>query len=147
MWRQLRYVSPLPGNVASHHCYDISAWRDIILPRLGLAERASRPRRDTSGIAPAPSVPGQIDVGIRRAVNVLSEHGIETYESCEGGPGHSYPEPTVAFHGTPEAGWRAVALCLAYGLPVSELRRVWCVEDGTEPTGPYWNVVFKRRCP
>ena len=62
-----------------------------------------------------PPVPGQIDPGIRQAVKRLQDHGIETYESCEGGPGHSYPEPTIAFYGAPEAGWRAVAICLEYG--------------------------------
>src|ERR1700680_2107984 len=59
---------------------------------------------------PSPPILGQIDLGIRQAVKRLQEHGIETCESCEGGPGHAYPEPTVAFYGTPEAGWRAVAV-------------------------------------
>src|SRR5665811_834390 len=42
-----------------------------------------------------------------------------------GGEGHAYPEPTVRFYGTPEAAWRAVGVCLAYGLPILSLRRVW----------------------
>jgi hypothetical protein len=94
---------------------------------------------------PAPPVPGQIDPGIRQAVKRLQEHGIETCESCEGGPGHAYPEPTVAFFGTSEAGWRAVAVCLAYGLPVLSLRRVWDILDANEPTGPHWEITFSRR--
>ena len=89
--------------------------------------------------------PGTIDPGIRKAVEVLQAYRIETCESCEGGPGHAYPEPTVAFYGTPEAGWRAVAACLASGLPVRSLRRVWDVLDGHEPTGPHWEVTFRRR--
>jgi hypothetical protein len=93
----------------------------------------------------SPSVPGEIDVGIRQAVNLLQKHDIETCESCEGGPGHAYPEPTVAFYGTPEAGWRAIAVCLAYGLPVSSLRRVWDVLETNEPTGPHWEITFRRR--
>ena len=93
----------------------------------------------------SPSVPGQIDPGIRQAVKLLQEHGIETCESCDGGPGHSYPEPTVAFYGTPEAGWRAVAICLAYALPVMSLRRVWDVLESNEPTGPHWEITFRRR--
>ncbi len=28
-------------------------------------------------------------------VEVLRAAGVETFESCEGGAGHSYPEPTV----------------------------------------------------
>jgi len=94
---------------------------------------------------PSPPVPGQIDPGIRQAVKRLQEHNIETCESCEGGPGHAYPEPTVAFFGTAEAGWRAVAVCLAYGLPVLSLRRVWDVLDSNDPTGPHWELTFRRR--
>src|SRR5438105_1122038 len=70
-------------------------------------------------------VPGRLDPGIRAAVERLQTNGIETFESCEGGASHAYPEPTIRFHGTPEAGWRAVGICLAYGLPVLTLRRVW----------------------
>src|SRR4051812_8626442 len=91
--------------------------------------------------------PGQLDPGIERAVRLLQQHGIETYESCEGGPGHSYPEPTIRFHGVPEAGWRALAVCFAHGLPVAELRRVWVILDGHEPTGPKWELVFARKIP
>ena len=90
-------------------------------------------------------VPGQLDAGIRRAVEVLQSNGIETFESCEGGAGHAYTEPTVAFHGHPEAGWRAVSVCLAHGLPVMCLRRVWSILDGIEPTGPKWEVVFTKK--
>jgi hypothetical protein len=96
---------------------------------------------------PAPRDPGVIDAGIRKAVKCLQENGIETFESCEGGPGHAYPEPTVAFHGTPEAGWRGLGVCLAYGLPIQSLRRVWHILDGDEPNGPYWEVTFRKRMP
>lgn len=86
-----------------------------------------------------------IDPGIRKAVEVLQGAQIETFESCEGSTGHAYPEPTVAFYGTLEAGWRAVAVCIAHGLPVLSLRRVWDLLDGNEPTGPHWEVTFRRR--
>jgi hypothetical protein len=92
-----------------------------------------------------PPVPGRLDRGIKKAVESLQACGIETFESCEGGAGHAYPEPTVRFHGTPEAGWRAVAACLAYGLPVLHLRRVWDMLDRNEPTGPHWEIVFRSR--
>jgi hypothetical protein len=90
-------------------------------------------------------VPGRLDPGIRRAVKQLQSCGIETFESCEGGTGHAFPEPTIKFHGTPEAGWRAVAACLAYGLPILALRRVWHVLDANEPTGPHWEITFRQR--
>ncbi len=86
-----------------------------------------------------------LDAGIRKAVERLQECGIETFESCEGGARHSYPEPTIRFHGTPEAGWRAVGVCLAHGLPILFLRRVWCVLDSNEPNGPYWEIIFRER--
>ena len=82
-----------------------------------------------------------LDTGIQKAVLVLRAAGIETFESCEGGPGHSYPEPTVRFHGHQPEGFRALAAALEGGLPVMGLRRVWPVLD-KEPTGPWWELTF-----
>ena len=96
-----------------------------------------------NGHRPSPPVPGKLDRGIRKAVEQLQASGIETFESCEGGPGHAFTEPTIRFHGTPEAGWRAVSACLAFGLPVLCLRRVWYMENRNEPTGPKWEIVFR----
>ncbi len=87
----------------------------------------------------------EIDPGIRKAVERLQACEIETFESCEGGPGHAFPEPTVRFYGTPEAGWRAVSVCLAFGLPILALRRVWYVVDSNEPSGPQWEIIFRER--
>lgn len=90
-------------------------------------------------------VPGRLDKGIRKAVEILQAYGIETFESCEGGLGHSYTEPTVRFYGTPEAGWRAMGVCLAHSLPIAQLRRAWNVLDSNEPTGPHWEITFRER--
>jgi hypothetical protein len=90
-------------------------------------------------------VPGKLDRGIARAVRILQAAEIETFESCEGGQGHAFAEPTVRFHGTPEAGWRAMGICLAHGLPVLSLRRVWYLLDANEPTGPDWEITFRVR--
>lgn len=95
--------------------------------------------------SPSPPIPGQLDKGIRRAVEILQAFNIETFESCEGGAGHSYAEPTVRFYGAPEAGWRALSVCLAHGLPVSQLRRAWNILDSNEPTGPHWELTFTER--
>ena len=83
-----------------------------------------------------------LDPGIVEAVRVLREAGVETYESCEGGEGHSYPEPTVRFYGGRYAGWQALAAAQIARLPVWALRRFWSVEDG-EPVGPHWEIVFR----
>jgi hypothetical protein len=61
-----------------------------------------------------------IDMGIVRAVKVLRDAGIHTIESCEGGEGHSYPEPTVKFSGGPAQGWHALGILMDYGLPVGD---------------------------
>lgn len=87
-----------------------------------------------------------IDAGIARAVEVLQGAGVETFESCEGGVGHCFAEPTVRFHGTREEGFRALAIALQHGLRVTSLRRYWSVNDG-EPTGPDWELVFDRLAP
>lgn len=82
-----------------------------------------------------------LDPGIREAVEVLRRAGIETFESCQGGPGHAMPEPTVRFHGERNEGFRALTAALDAGLPVAVLNREWPVLDG-EPTGPYWSMTF-----
>lgn len=84
-----------------------------------------------------------LDAGIIDAVRVLCEAGIETFESCEGGTGHAYPEPTVRFHGDQAEGFRALAAAMHGNLRVAELRRVWPLLDG-EPTGPWWELTFAK---
>lgn len=83
-----------------------------------------------------------LDEGIEQAVHALRGAGIETYESCQGGPGHVFSEPTVRFHGQPSEGYRAVAIALQLRLPIYAVRRVWTVDDG-ELTGPVWEMVFR----
>jgi hypothetical protein len=87
---------------------------------------------------------GPFDYGIKRAVNILRENNIETCQSCEGGPGHAYPEPTVEFLGSYGEGFRALSICFDNGLPVSELKRVWSMNRG-EPEGPIWQITFRQR--
>lgn len=84
-----------------------------------------------------------LDPGIEYAVRILNQGGIETYESCQGGAGHSYPEPTVRFHGDNSEGFRAFAWAMRHGLKVVALRRVYDVIDG-ELTGPTWEMTFDR---
>jgi hypothetical protein len=85
-----------------------------------------------------------LDRWISYAVKVLRDAGIETYESCQGGTGHSYREPAVRFHGARGDGFKAVAAALEYGLPVRALRRFWHIDNG-EPTGPHWELTFWER--
>jgi hypothetical protein len=82
-----------------------------------------------------------LDKGIESAVKILIAAGVETFESCEGGNGHAYLEPTVRFHGERSEGFKALAVALQHGLRVSTLRRIWPIRDG-EPTGPWWEIVL-----
>jgi hypothetical protein len=82
-----------------------------------------------------------LDPGIAVAVIALNDANVETFESCEGGPGHAYPEPTVRFHGNQAEGLRALAVAMNAGLRVSALRRTWPILD-EEPTGPWWELTF-----
>jgi len=88
-----------------------------------------------------------LDAGIVNAVEALVAGGIETFESCEGGPGHAYPEPTVRFHGDYCEGWKALTVAIRAGLRVAAIRRTWPINN-SEPTGPYWEMTFAqaRRC-
>jgi hypothetical protein len=86
--------------------------------------------------------PTVLDPGIRRAVVVLRGAGLNTFESCEGGEGHAYTEPTVRFYGAPCEGWKGFAACQSYGLPIKRLSRTWVLTDG-EPSGPFWEVTFR----
>lgn len=90
----------------------------------------------------APVVDMPLDPGIRYAVLVLRAGGIETFESCEGGPGHAFPDPTVKFYGSSWAGYRAFAVAMEHGLPVLQLQRVYHCSDG-QLAGPWWELVFR----
>ncbi len=94
-----------------------------------------------NGHTPLPPPYSGLDRGIRTAVRILFENGIETFESCEGGRGHAFYEPTVRFHGGPGEGFKAFAIARTHGLRVSEIRRYYSVEDG-EPVGPHWEMTF-----
>ena len=114
---------------------------------MGAALRVRRQRQEPQASRPAPpfravGVRG-LDRGIRRAVRVLWGNGVETYESCEGGRGHPFPDPTVRFHGRQDEGFRALAVALRHGLKVTALRRFYDIVDG-EPQGPYWEMTFRR---
>lgn len=86
--------------------------------------------------------PQGLDPGIERCVLTLRAAGVETFESCQGGEGHAYPEPTVRFHGTEGDGWRALTVAMNHGLPVLAIRRTWPIHGGG-PNGPYWEMTFK----
>lgn len=82
-----------------------------------------------------------LDSGIKNAVLILCENGIETFESCQGGTNHAYPGPTIRFHGDRVEGLRAYAIAARHGLNVASLSRVYDVLEG-ELVGPYWEITL-----
>ncbi len=87
-----------------------------------------------------------LDPDIVDFVKILQDAGIETTESCQGGEGHTFPEPTVRFNGDDSEGFRALAVAMQAQLPVAELRRVWVMQGG-EAHGPEWELVFYSETP
>lgn len=83
-----------------------------------------------------------LDEGIRDIVTMLIANGVETFESCEGGEGHSFPEPTVRFEGGDSEGLRAVSIAMENGLPVRRLRRTWGIQSNILH-GPWWEMTFR----
>lgn len=93
----------------------------------------------------------ELDPGIRFAVRVLHAKGIETGQSCQGGEGHCYPEPTVDLTGggydNPD-GFAALAALRGYGLPVSGIAIHWNVSAHSGlPFERFWRITFSRACP
>lgn len=86
-----------------------------------------------------------LDPGIRAYVLALREGGVETFESCEGGKGHPFTEPTVRFFGPVSAGFRAYAVACERDLPVSALRLAYPVDEHKMLTGPWWEMTFYSR--
>ncbi len=85
-----------------------------------------------------------LEPGIAAAVHALNDAGIETFTSCEGGPGHAFPEPTVRLSGDLTAVFDAMAavqVVVDAGLPIHELRHVWMVAHLPE-FEQFWELVF-----
>jgi hypothetical protein len=101
--------------------------------------RSIRPREPLSEVFLRDLDPGIVD-----AVQILSDHGIETCQSCQGGDGHSYFEPTVDFLGGPAAGFAAISIARQHALPVVSLQRVWNVQ-GDEIIEVIWRITFQAK--
>lgn len=87
-----------------------------------------------------------LDKGIEKAVGILMANKVETFESCQGGVGHCFAEPTIHFYGNKNEGIRVAYICLQENLPVFKIGRAFHVSGG-EITTPFWEVVFISRIP
>ena len=102
--------------------------------------RATAPPRDMMWLEKEYRV---LDAGIRFAVRVLHASGFETCQSCQGGKGHAYDQPTVEMVATSNdaLGFGALEALYAYGLPVSAIAIVWPVQNGM-PYEKNWRITF-----
>jgi hypothetical protein len=82
-----------------------------------------------------------IDPAIAPLVKIFWEEGHEPFESCQGGPGHTFPEPTIRFSGSIAEGPRLVSTALRWGMVPCSLRRVWAIQD-KEMVGADWEMTF-----
>jgi hypothetical protein len=105
------------------------------------SEKQNRPLKADELEQFAPVTDMELDFGIRDAVLALRAAGIETFESCEGGKGHAFPDPTIKFQGGPWAGYRAFAAAMERGLPVLRIQQVYGV-SGNHLEGPWWEMIF-----
>ena len=86
----------------------------------------------------------ELDLDIRAAVRILRDHGIVTFESCQGGPGHSRDAAFIKFGGNLAEAMYAMAVVLfdpSHGLRPLALQQVWMLNDGF-PDGPHWELTF-----
>lgn len=95
-----------------------------------------------------------LDPGIRRAVEVLHNAGIETLSSCEGrnNPGYSPKRdgphhgdwPYVILSGTLADAFIALGAVMKEGLKVRSIEQSWFVypEGPSAPVGPQWRITF-----
>lgn len=107
-----------------------------------MAKKLVMPQRDhmlSEAFYPA------LDAGIRFAVRVLHAAGLETCQSCQGGKGHAYFEPTIDMISTGDdaEGFRALAALQSHGLPVSEIAIAWPVRHGL-PYERLWRITFRK---
>ena len=87
-----------------------------------------------------------LDPLIKPAVKILMDHGFKTFESCQGGKGHAFYEPTVRFEGSEFDLVRAFEICRCYGLTPVAARRVYvrCTvyKNDIEDIGESWERPF-----
>ena len=83
-----------------------------------------------------------LDPLIAPYVRILREGGVVTVQSCQGGKGHAFPEPTIQFLGPVGALWQALSVLMSVDAGVSKVRIGWNVGPDNLPDGPVLEVVL-----
>jgi hypothetical protein len=93
-------------------------------------------------------VPMALDSGISYPVRLLRDHGLDTCQSCEGGDGHAYHEPTIELYaGSDDSeGFRALAVLQTHGIDVARIAIVWECKNGL-PYQRVWSIELRRAYP
>lgn len=86
-------------------------------------------------------IKNHLDEGIKEAVRILIDNGIETFESCEGGKGHAFPEPTIRFEGDMFDCIRVLDICDKNNLNAHVSRYCFNRIDGILEK-PFCEVIF-----
>jgi hypothetical protein len=108
---------------------DIRPWQINIKGRKEIIEEIDRTEWD------------KMDPGIRDAVKILRDHGVETFESCQGGEGHIGKYPWIRFLGDRHEGYRVITICAQHGFLLKSISRVYgCIDN--EVTEVDWRVEF-----
>ncbi len=87
-----------------------------------------------------------LDPDIRPYVETLREHGVETIESCQGGPGHSTAGPYISFRGPAGEGLRVAGIAQNLGWPITRMRKEWAF-FADDITAPVWVLELKHPLP
>lgn len=88
----------------------------------------------------------KLDEGIRFPVRVLhAAGGIETCQSCQGGEGHAYHDPTIDVVAASDdaKGFRALDALVDYNIEVASVALVWPVSNGM-PAEKLWRITLKK---
>lgn len=83
----------------------------------------------------------KLDKGIRFAVRVLHAKGFETCQSCQGGKGHCYNNPTIDLISSGDDSWgfAAISALQDYGIIVTDISLHWSVRNGF-PYDRIWRI-------
>ncbi len=88
---------------------------------------------------------GEIDKPIRPLVSILTQKGLTTIGSCQGGEGHAFQHPTVIVHATPETirqvADRALSVLVTSGYTGFQIEQVQGYQGSRDPWG---EVCFVR---